>query len=897
MATNSHRLREAFGAIFRWRSLKTRLLVLTLVTFLLGLWSLVFYANQVLKGDLENLLYDQQFATVSFIAEEVNAEFSARVEALQTIAAKITPAMLSNPKALQAMLEDQPIFYSLFNNGVAVAGLDGTVIAEFPHLPKRLGANFSERDYVIGPLREGTVTFGRPVMSKLMHAPAFVIGTPIHDKQGKVIGVIGGVTDLRLPNYLDQVTEQRYGKTGGYLLLIPQERLIVTATDKSRVMKTLPAPGVNPQLDRFLQGYDGSAVFVNPEGIEVIASGKNIPVSGWRLAALLPTEEAFSPIRKMLFHGQLAAVFLTLLIGGLLWWILRRQLAPMFATVKTLATLSDTKTPLVVTRKDEIGELIGGFNRLLETLRQEEEATKQSEERYRTIIEDIEDGYNEVDLHGNFTFFNEPMRRMLGYAREELLGMNNRQYADAENAQKAYQAYNQVYRTGKSIKNFEWQVIRKDGSRRDVEVSISLIRDNKEQPTGFRGIARDITERKKTEEEKRSLVERLQRAEKMESLGTLAGGVAHDLNNVLGVIVGYSELLLESVDKASPLRHSLENVMKGGMKAAAIVDDLLTLARRGVQGRTILNLNKIIADCQQSPEFANLSAHHPAVTIETDLEPDLLNISGSSVHLGKSLYNLLSNAGEAMPKGGIVAIKTTNQYLDKPLHGYDQIREGDYVVLSVSDTGQGIEEKDLKRIFEPFYTKKIMGRSGTGLGLAVVWGTVKDHNGYINVQSEAGKGSVFTLYFPVTREEITTEAAAAAISEYMGKGETILVVDDVKEQRELASNMLRTLNYQVISAAGGEEAVDYLKGREVDLLVLDMIMDPGMDGLETYRQVIEIHPRQKAIIVSGFSESDRVKVAAGLGAAAYVRKPYIKEKLGLAVRKAMDIKQAAEKQK
>ena len=176
------------------------------------------------------------------------------------------------------------------------------------------------------------------------------------------------------------------------------------------------------------------------------------------------------------------------------------------------------------------------------------------------------------------------------------------------------------------------------------------------------------------------------------------------------------------------------------------------------------------------------------MAIKTDLEADLLNISGSSVHLGKSFMNLVSNAAEAMPSGGALTIKTGNQYLDKPVSGYDEVREGDYVVLSVSDTGEGIPASDLKRIFEPFYTKKVMGRSGTGLGLAVVWGTVKDHQGYINVESEEGKGTTFTLYFPVTREEISPEQVSVSAAEYMGNGESILIVDDVKEQRELAEH-------------------------------------------------------------------------------------------------------------
>jgi len=250
--------------------------------------------------------------------------------------------------------------------------------------------------------------------------------------------------------------------------------------------------------------------------------------------------------------------------------------------------------------------------------------------------------------------------------------------------------------------------------------------------------------------------------------------------------------------------------------------------------------------------------------------------------------NLVSNAAEAMPNGGKLTIKTANHYLDKPISGYDEVQEGDYVVLSISDTGEGIPASDLKRIFEPFYTKKVMGRSGTGLGLAVVWGTVKDHLGYINVESEEGKGTTFTLYFPVAREELTREKAPLSVAEYTGNGECILVVDDVMQQRELAESMLKKLNYKVTTVCSGEEAVEYLKQNAADLVVLDMIMDPGMDGLDTYAKILEILSHQKAIIVSGFSETERVRRAQELGAGAYVKKPYMLEQLGLAVRRELD---------
>jgi len=513
------------------------------------------------------------------------------------------------------------------------------------------------------------------------------------------------------------------------------------------------------------------------------------------------------------------------------------------------------------------------------------EALQESEEKYKNLIENAAEAIF-VAQDGKLVFINPMTTMMIGFSSEGLMSRSFVEFIHPDDRDMVIDRHHRRVKGEELPHIYSFRIIRGDGNVIWVELNTVVV-NWKGKPATL-NFLNDITERNRAEQEKRSLEERLQRSEKMEALGTLAGGVAHDLNNVLGIVVGYAEMTLDEVDKSSPLRPGLVNIMNGGLKAAAIVDDLLTLARRGVPGRSILNLNKIIADCQKSPEFDNLSFHHSSVKIKTDLEPDLLNISGSSVHLGKSLYNLVSNACEAMAKGGLVTITTSNQYLDKPIHGYDQIRAGDYVVLSVSDTGEGIHEVDLKRIFEPFYTKKVMGRSGTGLGLAVVWGTVKDHNGYINVESEKGKGSTFTLYFPVTREEITAEAVSVAISEYTGNGESILVVDDVKEQRDLAAGMLRTLNYNVSSVSSGEAAVAFLKEHEVDLMVLDMIMDPGMDGLDTYKKVLEIYPKQKAIIVSGFSESDRVKTTRKLGAGAYVRKPYIKEKLGLAVRKELD---------
>jgi len=350
-----------------------------------------------------------------------------------------------------------------------------------------------------------------------------------------------------------------------------------------------------------------------------------------------------------------------------------------------------------------------------------------------------------------------------------------------------------------------------------------------------RRLAQEINEHQLAEQKRRELEERLHRSEKMEALGILAGGVAHDLNNVLGVIVGYAELLNSEIDEANRLKPHVQNIQTGGERAAAIVQDMLTLARRGVRTEKVVNLNSIINDYQQSLEFERLCSFHRNVQIKTELDDNLLNIFGSPVHLSKTIINLVSNAAEAMPQGGVLTVTTYNTYLDRPIQGYEEIQEGEYAVLAVSDTGTGIPADSLRHIFEPFYTKKVMGRSGTGLGLAVVWGTVKDHEGYIDVHSEEEKGSTFTIYFPVTRKETTIHQTSFPLADYVGHSESVLIVDDVKEQLELATRMLEKLNYKVTAVSSGENAVEYLRNREADLIILDMIMDPGMDGLETYK--------------------------------------------------------------
>ena len=392
----------------------------------------------------------------------------------------------------------------------------------------------------------------------------------------------------------------------------------------------------------------------------------------------------------------------------------------------------------------------------------------------------------------------------------------------------------------------------------------------------------ELGERIQAEQEKEKLQQQIHSAKKMEALGLLAGGVAHDLNNILAGAVGYSDLLMRKVSAESPLQNYLQEIRESGRRAAAVVADLLTISRDAASDRNVANLNRIVEEYMSSPEQHALAERFTKIEFKVDLEPELYNMSCSIIHLKKSLMNLVINAAEASHTG-LVTIKTANSFIDEPMGEH---QAGKYVILSVADSGAGISPEDREHIFEPFYTKKKLGHSGTGLGLPVVWNTVQEHKGIIEVE-QPGVGSRFVLYFPAIENAIVDQAIQFETTELQGKGGHILVIDDEKSIRIIAGKLLTNLGYQVSVVSSGEEAIEFLRKHTVDLLLLDMLMEPGMNGYQTFKQIKISHPEQKALISSGFSESHDVKKTQELGAGAYIKKPYTLQELGLAIKREL----------
>lgn len=513
----------------------------------------------------------------------------------------------------------------------------------------------------------------------------------------------------------------------------------------------------------------------------------------------------------------------------------------------------------------------------------------------QTMLDSIAEGIVELS-HGQIVYANPAAKTLLGKPRDQLWAMYPKDLFDEPVRSQIESLISPDMGPDMAREHqirFHQRIlsIRKLPFQGDADAVILRITDVTDQIQAEKAL-RDYQDHLESLVEERTAElqranEKLHQVQKMESLGLMAGGIAHDLNNILSGIVSYPDLILMDLPDDSKIRKPVEVIRESGRRAAEVVSDLLTIARGVVTHMDVHNLNVIVEDYLESPEHRKLVKMRQSVRINTELAIDMLNMNCSVVHIKKVLMNLITNASEAIEVSGTITISTEKQYLGQPVAGYESVRTGEYVLLRVSDNGSGIPSDDLERIFEPFYTKKIMGRSGTGLGLAVVWNTVQDHEGYINVESDKN-GTTFNSYFPVSRKAAATGKEEIPLKDYIGQGEKILIVDDEKTQREIAAELLTRLGYAVESVSSGEEAIQTIEEHPVDLIVLDMVMPTTMSGRETYDAIQKMNPAQKAIVVTGFAETADVKTIQELGAGRYIRKPYSLMKIGLAVKEELD---------
>ena len=527
---------------------------------------------------------------------------------------------------------------------------------------------------------------------------------------------------------------------------------------------------------------------------------------------------------------------------------------------------------------DSSGNVVGAIESIRDVTarKRAEEALRESEERYRQLFEMESDAIFLVDnARGAILEVNASASGLYGYSREEMLRMKNTDLSaePEETVAATRQRRPRVpirYHRKKDGTAFPVEITARHFNSRGREVHVAAIRD--------------ISFRMEVEEEKRRLQAQLLQAQKMEAIGTLAGGLAHDFNNLLQAVQGYAELVLLRPKQDEPRSRELHEIIRAAKRGAELTRQLLTFSRKVESKPQPMELNRRV---EQVKEL--LARTIPKmIEIELRLADDLKMINADSTQIEQVLMNLAVNAKDAMPEGGRLFVETRNVSLDKAYcDTHLGARPGDYVLLMVSDTGYGMDQETLEHIFEPFFTTKGVGR-GTGLGLAMVYGIVKSHNGYITCYSEVGHGTTFKIYLPTVEEapEVPRDRVERLPE---GGTETILLVDDEESVRQLGKEMLETVGYRVLIASDGEEAMGLCTQRmgDIHLVILDLIM-PGIGGKSCLEALLRLDPRVKVLIASGYSVNGRLEETLRSGARAFISKPYELRDLLKRVRDILD---------
>jgi PAS domain S-box-containing protein len=523
---------------------------------------------------------------------------------------------------------------------------------------------------------------------------------------------------------------------------------------------------------------------------------------------------------------------------------------------------------------------IQGISRNITDRKRSEEALLKSEEKYRSILESIDDAYFETDLEGSLTFVNKAMVEMLGYTEEELLGEKFIKYEDEENYQIVARAFARVLKTGKKSGLINCTVFTKQKEIKHIGIIASAMKDKDGNITGIQGVARDVTEQ-------RTLEQQLQQTQKMEAIGNLAGGVAHDFNNILSGILGYAQLIKIHPDSKSRVLSFVDHIIKASSRASGLIDQILLFSRKGESRKVPSDLGVITKEVLKL-----LRASIPStIEIKHHFESDLTPVLADQTQIHQVLMNLSNNAAHAMGQGGgVLELKLGNiQITDQDLKDYSELSPGAHVKLSVSDTGHGMDPNTLDRIFEPYFTTKKKGE-GTGLGLASVHGIVKDHEGLIQVESVAGRGTIFTVFFPVIEQEIGVMKKEKEIS---GGCESILFVDDEEYLSSIGKEMLEDFGYAVVSTTSSSEAYEMFQNEpdRFDLLITDFTM-PEMTGDRLAERVLEIRPDLPVLMCTGIVLAPEVQQNKSIKK--IIMKPLDMYDLLQAVREILDMKSGAE---
>lgn len=516
--------------------------------------------------------------------------------------------------------------------------------------------------------------------------------------------------------------------------------------------------------------------------------------------------------------------------------------------------------------------------------RASDRALRESEQRFRATFEQLAVGVAHVATNGRWLEVNRRLADIVGYTREELLERTFQDITYPPDLETDLEFMRQMLGGQIATYSMEKRYVRKDDSLVWIELTVSLVRDAAGEPRYFISVVQDIDARKKAERLLDEIADQLRQAQKMEAVGRLAGGVAHDFNNVLSIILGHGELVMQKLPPGDPTRDEVKEVTTAAERAASLTRQLLAFSRQQVLEPKVLDLNAVLRETHRM--LARLIGED--IEVRTLTEPGLGNVLVDRTQIEQVLLNLVVNARDAMPRGGTLTLETANAEFDSSyLAEHPDASPGAHVMLSVSDNGIGMDPETRSRIFEPFFTTKARDK-GTGLGLSMVFGTVAQSGGHIYVSSEPGRGTTFKLYFPRTNVKPQLESVRAVAPVNLQGTETVLLVEDDEQVRRVVSSMLRRYGYDVHEARSAEDAVRLIETvHDVQLLLTDVVM-PRTSGPELARRVSSMCPGLKVVYMSGYPDDAVGRHGTLEEGAAFLQKPMTPVSLARKVREVLE---------
>lgn len=871
--------------MFKNLSFRRRLLLWIMPILVLGLFVLSFGTYLYVNNLIEKEFSRNMLTTTGKTADGINTWLKTLILEPETIASTTAAKVINtdfsqidsqNINRHKILHENYPdIFQDIY--AANKAGEYHTVHEENGVYSMFVGS-VANRDYFKSIMAGGPAQITPPLVSRTTGVPTIFIVAPIKDEKDQPQGLVGAGISL---SYIQVVAQGLKAYQTGYGVVLDKDGRLIYHPDKDLVMQKklteFEDQTVRELGDRMVAGGSGMFSYTY-KGQKKMAFYQPIPVTGWSVATVVPEAELFAAAVRLLWVMAGITLLLTVIVCVIILIAASRLTKPLHELAlhaHQIAAGNLNPGVLSVKHHDEVGTLTETFNLMTSNLHQAMEVLRNSENAFRSMVENISIGIGRSQIvpHSRYIQVNPAMVKILEYgSEEELLSV----YVDElyKEPQEMSLFVGEIKKNG-FVKDMELCFLKKNGATIWCSVTANADYDEHGEIKWINSFIEDITERKK-------LAEQLRQSQKMEAIGTLAGGVAHDFNNILTAIIGYSSLCKMLADKNSRISTYIDDILDASERATHLTQSLLAFSRKQMISLNQVDLNELVKKIDRF--LVRIIGED--IDFKTDLCAENLCVLADAAQIEQVLMNLVTNARDAMPDGGIISINTERVDVLKATMNRD-LKQGSYVVISISDNGFGMDEITRQRIFEPFFTTKEVGK-GTGLGLSIVYGIVKQHNGDISVYSEPGSGTTFKIYLPLIDSK-AEYADFAPMVQIVGGTETILVAEDDQTVRQLYREVLEARGYRIIEAADGEEAVArYLENHgSIQLLLFDVIM-PKKNGKEAFDEIRKINSGIRAIFSSGYTADIISQKGLGDDSINLVSKPVHPAALAAKVREVLD---------